>query len=96
MPDCSVMGIAFDGREGLNIAREMEPDIIITDIRMPVMDGIEMIEWLKELNAKVKFIILSGYAEFEYAKKAIALGVEYYITKPVEEAELYSVLQKVT
>lgn len=95
IPECSVIGIAFDGRDGLNMAKEMKPDIIITDIRMPGMDGIEMIERLKEAATRAKFIILSGYSEFAYAKKAIALGVEYYITKPVEEEELYAVVQKV-
>ena len=59
------------------------------------MDGLEMIRRIKEVGVPARFIILSGYADFSYAKQAIALGVEEYITKPIEEEELYGTLRKV-
>lgn len=95
MPACRVIAIACDGTEGYKIAAEEKPDIILTDMRMYQMDGIEMIRRLKAAGLNARYIILSGYAEFEYAKQAIALGVEDYITKPVEEEELYRTFEKV-
>lgn len=95
LPECQVIAAAYDGTEGLEIAMEQRPDIILTDVRMCEMDGIEMIRRLKDSGIEAHYIILSGYAEFEYAKQAIALGVEDYITKPVEEEELCRTFQKV-
>ncbi len=74
---------------------ELAPDIVITDIRMPQADGLEMIRRLKAAGCKSKFIVLSGYAEFEYARKGIELGVKFYINKPVEEEELEECVTKV-
>ncbi|MBS5065488.1 MAG: response regulator [Hungatella hathewayi] len=93
--DCEVVGVAYDGTEGIAGARKLEPDIILTDIRMYEMDGLEMIRRIKEEGVPARFIILSGYADFSYAKQAIALGVEEYITKPIEEEELYGTLRRV-
>lgn len=95
VPECEVIALAYDGQEGYEKIVELEPDIVITDIRMPEMDGIEMIQKLKDGGKEYYFIILSGYEEFEYARSAIQLGVEEYITKPVEEEELRTVLGKV-
>lgn len=96
--DWEVVGIAEDGQEGIEMAMEYQPDIIITDVRMPVMDGLHMIEQLKKQlpsqPVPVKYVMLSGYSEFEYARQAIGLGVKNYVCKPVEEEELYDVLQK--
>lgn len=94
VPECHVVGMAFDGLQGYETAMELNPHIILTDIRMPECDGIEMVRRLKEAGNPARFIILSGYADFKYAKSAIALGVEDYITKPIEEDELCSVLKK--
>lgn len=91
---CSVAGIACDGEEGCEQALTLQPDLVLTDIRMPQMDGITMISELKKAGFQGRFIILSGYAEFEYAKSAVSLGVEEYITKPVEEEELQQVLKR--
>lgn len=90
IPECQVVALAFDGRQGIAAAEAFQPDIILTDIRMPDMDGLEMIRQIRERGGAAHFIILSGYAEFSYAKTAITLGVEEYITKPVEEEELMS------
>lgn len=95
MTDCDVQKLAFDGEEGYRIARREKPDIILSDIRMPGMDGLEMIRELKREGCESRFIILSGYEDFEYARSALRLGVEDYITKPVEEERLYAVIQKV-
>ncbi|MDF2510342.1 MAG: AraC family transcriptional regulator [Herbinix sp.] len=94
VPECRVVDLAFDGLQGYKKAMELTPHIVLTDIRMPECDGIEMIRRLKEAGNPARFIILSGYAEFKYARSAMVLGVEDYITKPVEEDELCSVLRK--
>lgn len=94
-PECTPVLLAHDGREGYEKATEEQPDIILTDIRMPVMDGLEMIRALREVNFPAEFMVLSGYAEFSYAKKAIELGVRDFITKPVDEEELSKMLSKV-
>lgn len=94
-PECAPILLAHDGREGYKKATEEAPDIILTDIRMPVIDGLEMIRMLRGLNFPAEFIVLSGYAEFSYANKAIKLGVKDFITKPVDEEELSKTLSKV-
>ena len=92
-----IVGIAEDGEEGIALTKELDPDLIISDVRMPVLDGLEMIERLNEETKQrpipVKYIMLSGYAEFEYARQAIRLGVRSYICKPVEEEELYGAVR---
>lgn len=86
--NCTVVGAAFNGRMGVEQAALLNPDIIVTDIRMPHMEGIEMIAAIKQTQPHIKFIILSGFSEFEYAKKGMELGVKHYVLKPVEEVEL--------
>ncbi|MBD2866960.1 helix-turn-helix domain-containing protein [Paenibacillus arenilitoris] len=95
LPACEVVGTAMNGIEGAKVVRELKPDIVMTDIRMPQSDGLEMIGLLKAEGCKAKFIILSGYAEFEYAKRGIELGVKFFINKPVEEEELQACVYKV-
>lgn len=87
-PECTPVILAYDGKEGCKTAGREHPDIILTDIRMPVMDGLEMIRMLRQENSSAVFVVLSGYAEFSYAKRAIELGVKNFITKPVDEKEL--------
>lgn len=83
-----IVGIAEDGEQGIAMVDRLRPDIVITDVRMPVMDGLEMIRSLREAGSRCRFIILSGYADFSYAKQAMKLGVRAYVTKPVDEDEL--------
>lgn len=78
-----IVGEAENGLEGLNVIREEKPDIIIADIRMPVMDGLEMLEILYNEGCNAKAIFLSAYSEFEYARTAIRLGVREYLVKPI-------------
>ncbi|MCF0142275.1 MAG: GHKL domain-containing protein, partial [Parasporobacterium sp.] len=87
-----VAGTACDGAEGLTLTEVLRPDIIVTDVKMPVMDGLEMLRRLKDAGCGAGVVVLSGYAEFEYARQAIALGVKAYVTKPVDERELEKAL----
>lgn len=90
----SVMGYAHNGLEALEIAEEKQPDVVMTDIKMPYMDGLELSKRLKELYPTVKIIIFSGFDEFEYAKEAIRLEAEEYILKPINAEELAQVFGK--
>lgn len=88
----TVIGEAQNGKEGMEMALLYEPDLIITDIRMPVMDGLEMMRQLQETEEKWHFVILSGYSEFEYAKKAIRYGADDYLIKPLAPEDVMKLL----
>ena len=90
---CEVVGEASDGQEGIELALQANPDIVITDIHMPGMDGLTLIETLKN-QISCEFIIFSGYGQFEYAKKALDLGVRGYLLKPVDDDEFFRVLDE--
>lgn len=92
---CEVTGVADDGIQGYEMARQLKPDIVITDICMPGMNGLAMIEALKREGCKAEFLILSGYGEFEYARRAIELGVKRYVLKPVDKLEFGSMLAEI-
>uniref|UniRef100_A0A7C3RHW8 Response regulator n=1 Tax=Dictyoglomus thermophilum TaxID=14 RepID=A0A7C3RHW8_DICTH len=79
-----IVGDADNGEEALDKIIRLNPDLCIVDIKMPKMDGLELIKKVKEIGMRIKFIILTGYPEFEYAKKAIDLGVESYLLKPID------------
>lgn len=83
-----VIHLAKDGQDALEKFKEEAVDIIVTDINMPRLNGLDLVKEIKELDSKVKFVILSGYDEFAYARTAISLGVENYILKPINEDEL--------
>lgn len=92
--NCLVVGEARNGREGLEHIKSDNPDIVIVDINMPEMDGIQMLEnSIYEYNYDA--IIVSGYNEFEYARKGISLGVTEYLLKPINYSELYAALSKI-
>lgn len=92
--DCVVVGDAADGAEGIEKIHSLQPDIVVTDIRMPVKDGLEM---LAEALAETSFyaIVLSGYSDFQYAQQAIRLGVKDYLLKPVDFDELAACIQRI-
>lgn len=90
-----ITGEAADGDEGLEIAEKVNPDIIITDIRMPKMDGLEFMAKVREANRKAKIIVLSGYDEFEYARSALKYGASAYLLKPIENQQLIETVLKV-
>ena len=78
-----VIGDAENGKEALEKIDQIEPDVVLTDIRMPYMDGLSMAEAIRQRHPSIKIVIFSGFDEFEYAKKAIKLNVIEYILKPV-------------
>ena len=89
-------GEAGDGEMALPLLRAAQPDVLITDIKMPFMDGLQLSKIVREHMPWVKIIILSGHEEFEYAQKAISLGVTDYLLKPVTVQKLQAVLQKLS
>lgn len=93
--DLMLIGEASSGLEALKLSLELKPDILITDIRMPGLNGLELIEETKNQLPYLKTIILSGYDDFEYAKKGIQLGAFDYLLKPVNRENLMNVLSKV-
>jgi two-component system response regulator YesN len=90
-----VIGDAENGLDAYNKILTLNPDLCIIDIKMPEMDGLELISKIKECEINTKIIILTGYPEFEYAQKAIDLGVESYILKPVDPNILIEKIKKV-
>ena len=87
--------VANDGIEGIKLYHEKNPDIILSDISMPNLNGIEMIGQIKHHNPKQKIILFTGYNDLEYLKKAINLGVDKYIMKPLETDEMLRVLNEI-
>ena len=90
-----VAEIAYNGQEALEKMKKFHPDVLITDIQMPVMNGLDLIGKAKEENGDLVSIVISGYQEFEYAKTAMRYGVTDYILKPIVPSELCSLLEKV-
>ncbi|MCL6444710.1 MAG: response regulator [Alicyclobacillus sp.] len=91
----SLVGLAGNGTAALQQIRVHHPDIVICDIKMPGMDGLELIERVREEDPDVVFVVLSGYAEFQFARRAMAMGVQYYLLKPCNEHEITKVLDDV-
>jgi len=90
---CYVVGEAGNGQEGEECIRKLRPDIVITDINMPVMDGLTMLARTK-LQYDYAAIILTGYSEFEYAREAIKVGVSAYVLKPLDTEEMKAALEQ--
>lgn len=89
-----VIGEASDGEDALELILAKEPDLVLTDIRMPVFDGLELIKKAKEQCRKVpKFIVVSGYNDFKYAQQAVRYGVCDFLLKPVDKVEIENVLK---
>lgn len=89
------IGEASDGELAYPMIQNLKPDIVITDIRMPFMDGLELSRLVKKELPDTKIIILSGYSDFEYAKKAIGIGVTDYLLKPISSAKLLEAVNRV-
>lgn len=91
---CLCIGSASNGKEAIKIFNSNQPDLVVTDIRMPGMDGLEMISIMKELctvsveKNVCEFVIISGYTDFDYARNAMRNGVMEYLVKPVDDDEL--------
>ena len=93
--DCVVVGEAANGEEGLAAAERYNPNLIITDVRMPRMDGIEMMRRLREKESTAHFIILTAYDEFDYARAALRYGAADYLLKPFRDQDLMSAIARV-
>ncbi|MBI9098744.1 MAG: response regulator [Spirochaetaceae bacterium] len=89
-----VTGEAEDGREGLELLKRKRPHIVLTDIRMPILSGLDLIKEIKDILPNTEIIIISGYDNFEYAQKAITLGVLDFLLKPVEVEDLKNTIGK--
>lgn len=92
MLGAEAVGIAYDGEEALRLAAALKPDIVLSDIRMDGMDGLELAERLRQANPQLAIVMISGYEDFEYARRAMRIGVVDYLLKPVEIEELMSVV----
>lgn len=90
-----IAATASNGIEALEQAKICKPEILITDIRMPGIDGMELIRKVKEKLPDTEIIIISGYRHFEYAQTAIRYGVRNYLLKPIKKEELRDTLQKI-
>jgi len=86
---------AMDGQEAVDIVNEFNPDIVITDIKMPLLDGLQFIEIIKSSHPHIKFVILSGYDDFSYAQRAITYNVMDYLLKPIKKDVLYKTLSRI-
>ncbi len=91
----NVVGLASNGKQALDLILTHNPDIVITDICMPIMSGIELIENVKAQNLKIRFIIISGFDDFKYIKRAIQLGAQDYLLKPLHKEELLDLISHI-
>ncbi|MVB10148.1 putative response regulatory protein [Caprobacter fermentans] len=94
--DCEVVATASDARQGAVAVRQYRPDILFTDIKMPDMDGLTMLAGLKSEFPRMQITVLTGYRDFEYAKRAINLGVTRFLLKPSRMHELEEALRIMT
>jgi two-component system response regulator YesN len=91
----TVVGVAENGLEALQIAQNVNPDLVVTDIRMPFLDGLEMARRMRLILPTVQFVVLSGFDEFDYARQAIQIQIKDYVLKPISSEEFIEVLRRV-
>lgn len=93
--NCVIVGEAANGEEGAALIRRLNPDIVVTDVKMPRMDGVEMIKTLRDKGCKTKFILLTAYSDFKYAQSALRLGVSDYLIKPLRDGNLEEAILRI-
>ncbi len=93
---CRVVGSAYDGESGLALIRRERPDMVLTDIRMPNMDGLTMLAALKSEFPRMQTSVLTAYRDFEYARQAIRLGVCRYLLKPSDMKEIQEAIRQMS
>lgn len=93
--DLNCIGLANNGEQALEIIKSQKPDIVITDIRMPKINGLDLIRMTKKIYPNTKFVVISGYKEFDYAYKALKYGVEDYLLKPINEEKINLLINKI-
>lgn len=91
----AICGEASDGIAGLELVRSIQPQLVITDIQMPGMNGLTFIREVKESFPEIEFLVISGYDDFEYAKQAMRYGVKHYLLKPLEDEQLHESLSEI-
>lgn len=92
--DFKICGIASNGEQVLELLKNVQPDIALLDINMPRMDGLVLTEKLRQISPDTYVVFITGYSEFEYARKAVKLGVSEYLLKPFSREELSKVMLK--
>ena len=92
--DIEVIGLCKNGIEAYDMILDESPDIVLTDIRMPGMGGLELIRKIRQTDLQIQFIILSGYGEFEYAKEAMSYGIRHYLLKPCNETQILECIEQ--
>ncbi|MBW4082777.1 response regulator [Paenibacillus sp. S150] len=91
-----ICGTGSNGLEGLKLMKQLRPDLVITDVNMPLMNGLEMVAaWRREAPEEIRFAVLSGYSEFEYAQTAIRYGIHHYLLKPIFPEEAAEELREI-
>lgn len=93
--DVEIVGEAANGRDALELVGNLQPDLVIVDVRMPVMNGIDLMRALKERYDGIKFIVLSGYADFSYAQDALKSGASDYLLKPIQDEKFMKAIMSV-
>lgn len=83
-----VIGEAINGRQALTMIAELQPDIVLTDINLPILSGLQVIAQARESGFSGKFVVISGYNEFSYVQQALCFGVEDYLLKPIDDEEV--------
>ena len=92
--DIDIVGSAEDASSAIELIKIHHPNVVITDIRMPEVDGLQFISIAKTIFSDIRFIIISGYQDFNYAQTAVRLGVEDYLLKPIDNMQLTEILEK--
>lgn len=90
-----LIGTAQNGMEACDIIRDEYPDVVITDIRMPVMSGLDLIDYCVRLDADIRYVILSGFDDFKYAQQAMKYGVKHYLLKPTNKEQIIQALNEI-
>ena len=93
-PQDEIVGEAGDGEEAIQVATKVKPDVILLDIRMPGLDGMEVAKILRPVLPDTRLVVVSAHSEFSYAKKAVALGISDYLLKPVDTDEMIKLLER--
>ena len=93
--DYQLVGQASNGAAALDLILQLKPDVVFTDVKMPIMDGISLIASARSYNMQTEFVITSGYADFEFARQGMALEVADYLIKPVSQEDVLRVLDHV-
>ena len=90
-----IIGMANTGTDAFDIIQKEKPDVVISDIRMPGYDGIQLIQKTAEAGIQAVFVMISGYKQFEYAQNAMKYGVKYYLLKPISEEKLRETMMEI-